>query len=94
MDRGRIAVLVSNDLTFDQRVRKTCATLQRAGWEPVLIGRRMNRADAVSIDRPYRTERLWLRVHTGPLFYVSLQFGSAGRWPASRRKGSDGGLGQ
>ncbi|MEC8758581.1 MAG: glycosyltransferase, partial [Bacteroidota bacterium] len=65
MGRGRIAVLVSNDLTFDQRVRKTCATLQRAGWEPVLIGRRMNRADAVSIDRPYRTERLWLQFQTG-----------------------------
>ena len=75
MDRGRIAVLVSNDLTFDQRVRKTCAILQRAGWEPVLIGRRMNRTDAVSIDRPYRTERLWLQFHTGPLFYLSLQLG-------------------
>ena len=75
MDKGRIAVLVSNDLTFDQRVRKTCATLQRAGWEPVLIGRRMNRADAVSIDRPYRTERLWLQFHTGPLFYLALQLG-------------------
>ncbi|MEC7114055.1 MAG: glycosyltransferase, partial [Bacteroidota bacterium] len=56
-------------------MRKTCATLQRAGWEPVLIGRRMNRADAVSIDRPYRTERLWLQFHTGPLFYLSLQLG-------------------
>jgi len=75
MDRGRIAVLVSNDLTFDQRVRKTCATLQRSGWEPVLIGRKMNRADAVSIDRPYRTERLWLQFRTGPLFYLSLQLG-------------------
>ena len=53
MDRGRIAVLVSNDLTFDQRVRKTCAILQRAGWEPVLIGRRMNRA---SIEKPGRTK--------------------------------------
>ena len=54
----RIAVLVSNDLTFDQRVRKTCDTLRRAGHEPVLIGRRMKRDDVASIDRPYPTRRL------------------------------------
>ena len=51
-DRGASPVLVSNDLTFDQRVRKTCATLQRAGHEPVLIGRRMNRADARPLTGP------------------------------------------
>ena len=30
----RIAVLVSNDLTFDQRVRKTRDTLRRAATSP------------------------------------------------------------
>jgi len=79
MSLGRIAVLVSNDLAFDQRVRKACATLQRAGYEPILIGRRMVWTDPVSIDRPYRTHRLWLGVHRrlgfkrGPLFYLALQ---------------------
>lgn len=73
MSLGRIAVLVSNDLAFDQRVRKTCATLQRAGHEPILIGRRMARTDSISIERSYRTERLWLGVHRGPLFYLVLQ---------------------
>ena len=75
MEKGRIAVLVSNDLTFDQRVRKTCAVLSADGWEPVLIGRRMRREDAVSIDRPYRTHRMWLGFQKGPLFYLSLQVG-------------------
>ena len=75
MSRGRIAVLVSNDLSFDQRVRKTCATLQKAGYEPVLIGRRMVKTDAPSIDRPYSTHRIWLRATRGPMFYLLLQQG-------------------
>ena len=75
MEKGRIAVLVSNDLAFDQRVRKTCATLMAAGWEPVLIGRRMTRGAAGSIDRPYASHRMWLGFNSGPLFYASLQWG-------------------
>lgn len=75
MSPGRIAVLVSNDLTYDQRVRKICALLQAEGWEPVLIGRRMRRSDAVTIDRPYATHRMWLGFRSGPLFYLMLQFG-------------------
>ena len=85
----RIAVLVSNDLTFDQRVRKTCDTLRRAGHEPVLIGRRMKRDDAASIDRPYPTRRLWLGVNSGPLFYGVLQFRL---WGALRRLHRAGGV--
>ena len=72
---GRIAVLVSNDLEFDQRVRKTCSTLVDAGWEPVLVGRRMRWRDARSIDRPYPTVRMWLPFRSGPLFYLILQWG-------------------
>ena len=77
MSLGRIAVLVSNDLTFDQRVRKTCETLISAGWEPVLVGRRMRRSDATSIDRPYATMRMWLPFRSGPFFYLTLQWGLA-----------------
>ncbi|MCH1575255.1 MAG: glycosyltransferase [Flavobacteriales bacterium] len=74
MTQGRIAVLVSNDLAFDQRVRKTCATLMDAGWEPVLIGRRMSRGAPLSIDRPYVSRRMWLGFHKGPMFYAALQW--------------------
>ncbi|MBK12675.1 MAG: hypothetical protein CL849_04010 [Crocinitomicaceae bacterium] len=89
MSLGRIAVLVSNDLAFDQRVRKTCASLQRAGYEPILIGRRMVWTDPVSIERPYRTERLWLRVHRGPLFYLVLQ---VRMWWALKALSQEGGV--
>lgn len=74
MSRGRIAVLVSNDLTYDQRVRKTCATLQQAGWTPVLVGRRMSRSEPRTIDRPYDTLRMDLPARRGPVFYASLQW--------------------
>ena len=89
MSQGRIAVLVSNDLAFDQRVRKTCNTLRAAGWEPVLIGRRTNRQDPVAIDRPYPTWRLWLGVRSGPLFYLALQWALV---KALRRLRKEGGL--
>ena len=75
MSPRRIAVLVSNDLAYDQRVRKTCNTLMAAGWEPVLVGRRWRRQDAVNIDRPYPNFRVWLPFLTGPLFYLALQWG-------------------
>lgn len=85
MSRGRILVLVSNDLTFDQRVRKTCASLQRAGYEPVLLGRRMSPDASTEIDRPYPTERIWLPYLEGPRFYWSFQkalFAAMSRWYA------------
>lgn len=85
MSRGRILVLVSNDLTFDQRVRKTCASLQRAGYEPVLLGRKMFPEASSSIDRPYPTERIWLPYLEGPRFYWSFQkalFAAMSRWYA------------
>lgn len=77
MSRGRIAVLVSNDLTYDQRVRKTCATLQESGWDPVLVGRRMSRSDSRTIDRPYATVRMALPARRGAVFYAALQWALA-----------------
>jgi len=75
MSPKRIAVLVSNDLAFDQRVRKTCNSLMESGWEPVLVGRRWRRKDTLNIDRPYPNFRMWLPFNTGPLFYLFLQWG-------------------
>lgn len=87
MSLGRIAVLVSNDLAFDQRVRKTCAVLAEEGWEPVLIGRRMRRSDDRGIDRAYPTRRLWLGFRSGPLFYLALHVGLARALRRCRREG-------
>lgn len=66
-----MVVLVSNDLAHDQRVAKTCLTLEKNGWEVFLIGRML--PDSV----PMKTERLHHRMalpfHRGVGFYASLQ---------------------
>ena len=68
----RIAVWVSNDLTFDQRVKKTCQTLEGLGWTPVLVGREM--PNSVPWEGPWEAHRLKLAAHAGPRFYLSLQW--------------------
>lgn len=68
----RIAVWVSNDLTFDQRVKKTCETLEGLGWTPVLVGRKM--AESVPWTGPWEAHRLSLSAESGPKFYASLQW--------------------
>lgn len=66
----RITVLVSNDLTHDQRVKKTCASLMDQGHEPFLIGRKLK--SSMNLERPYPTRRLSLGFSKGVLFYAAL----------------------
>ena len=68
----RIAVLVSNDLVHDQRVRKTCEVMRQKGWEPVLIGRLL--PDSEPLDRPYETHRIGNMPLAGVHFYAQLQW--------------------
>ena len=72
----RIAVLVSNDLNHDQRVLKTCATLEREGWKPVLIGREMPESKPLKV--PFEAGRLRLPFKRGAGFYAALQLGLLG----------------
>ena len=69
----RIAVLVSNDLNHDQRVLKTCATLEAEGWEPVLIGREMPESKPLQV--PFEARRMRLHFKRGAGFYAALQLG-------------------
>tara|TARA_B110000285_G_scaffold233997_1_gene309477 strand:- start:1540 stop:2685 length:1146 start_codon:yes stop_codon:yes gene_type:complete len=66
-----MVVLVSNDLAHDQRVAKTCQTLEKDGWEVFLIGR------LLSDSQPMKTARLHHRIalpfQKGVWFYASLQ---------------------
>ncbi|MBQ7062532.1 MAG: glycosyltransferase family 4 protein [Bacteroidales bacterium] len=64
----RIIVFVTNDLETDQRVHRTCTALSEAGWDVTLWGRRMR--DSKPLTRPYRTHRMRLLTHRGPLFYA------------------------
>ncbi|MBU2019808.1 MAG: glycosyltransferase [Bacteroidetes bacterium] len=66
----RIAVLVSNDLSTDQRVAKVCAFLKDEGFLVTLIGRRLK--NSLPIERPYSVKRMNLLFTKGPLFYAFI----------------------
>ena len=65
-----ITVLVSNDLTHDQRVRKVCDTLLAMGFEITLAGRKLR--DSQPLERPYEVKRFRLWFTKGALFYANL----------------------
>lgn len=66
----RVAVLVSNDLSFDQRVSKICNSLQHKKWEVQLVG--VLKSDSLPLKRNYSTSRLRVLFNRGPLFYFML----------------------
>lgn len=65
----RVIVSVTNDLSTDQRVHKSCVLLQEAGWDVVLVGRKLG--DSLPLNRIYKTHRFRLFFKKGPLFYAN-----------------------
>ncbi|MDP4239839.1 MAG: glycosyltransferase [Bacteroidota bacterium] len=63
-------VCVTNDLSTDQRVHKTCMTLQKCGYWVKETGRLL--PESTPLERPYFTirKKLWFR--KGPLFYAEF----------------------
>ena len=66
----RVAVLVSNDLTYDQRVSKICDSLQHKKWDVQLVG--VLKPESTFLQRTYSIERLRVFFTKGPLFYFML----------------------
>lgn len=66
-----ILVLVSNDLSTDQRVERVCRSLVSQGHHISLFGRQLPNSLPLE-NLPYKTHRFQLPFHRGPLFYISL----------------------
>ena len=59
-------VCVTNDLTTDQRVRKTCLTLMKCGYDVLETGRLL--PDSMDFAPPYAIRRPKLWFNKGPFF--------------------------
>lgn len=64
-----IIFTVTNDLTYDQRMHRICATLFDAGYDLTLIGRQKP-GSAPLEKKPYKQKRISIWFQRGPLFYL------------------------
>ena len=63
----KVSLSVINDLVTDNRVHKVAVSLQKMGFQPVLVGRLLPESHAV--ERDYQTHRMKLLFLKGPMFY-------------------------
>ena len=69
----RILFTVTNDLQFDQRMRRICGTLSNAGYDVTLIGRRPISPSSTLSQTPYTQIQLAGLIFTkGKLFYLEF----------------------
>jgi glycosyltransferase involved in cell wall biosynthesis len=69
----RILFTVTNDLQFDQRMRRICGTLSAAGYDVTLVGRRPIAPSSPLTQTPYTQIQLaGLIFSKGKLFYLEF----------------------
>ena len=66
---ARIALTVTNDLSYDQRMQRICTSLVTAGYEVMLIGRLLKKSIPLQLQ-PFTQKRLYCFFTKGSLFYI------------------------
>ena len=69
----RIVLAVTNDLATDQRVDRSCISLVEAGYDVVLVGRKLPESPKLD-PRPYTMQRMRLVFRRSALFYAEYNF--------------------
>lgn len=69
----RIVLAVTNDLATDQRVDRSCISLVEAGYDVVLVGRKLPESPMLD-PRPYTMQRMRLVFRRSALFYAEYNF--------------------
>ncbi len=64
-----IVCTVINDLTYDRRMIRICTTLQDAGFDVLLIGRKLSKSLPL-VAQPFRQYRMRCFINKGKLFYL------------------------
>lgn len=64
----KIIFTITNDPLFDQRMQRICSTLQKAGYQVVLAGRKMRTAKIGHCT--YKVKRMRCLFHKGPMQYL------------------------
>lgn len=62
---------VTNDLTYDRRMRRICGSLQQAGFDVTLVGRRLPGSIPIDIQQ-FKQVRLYCFFKKGMLFYAEF----------------------
>ncbi|MEI2756589.1 MAG: hypothetical protein V9F46_09025 [Chitinophagaceae bacterium] len=65
----RIVFTVTNDLTYDQRMKRICTTLAAAGYDVTLVGRRLPSSLTLTKEK-YKQKRIRCSFHMGKWFYA------------------------
>lgn len=68
-DNKTITCVVTNDLTHDQRMHRICYTLQNAGYEVLLLGRKRKKSNNLT-NQIFSQKRLKCFFEKGALFYL------------------------
>jgi glycosyltransferase involved in cell wall biosynthesis len=67
----KIYFTVTNDLVYDQRMKRICTSLSENGFDVVLVGRKLKQSLPIR-DEKYKQKRLRCWFNKGKLFYLEF----------------------